>query len=334
MEHRLAAIGGYGKADKDNLFLYRMENGMPHRCIASVCAGEHPSYLLFGQDDILYAVNERNLATSGKKGLVKTFSVPALEERSCISTEGEDPCFLLLDPSGNFLLATNYTSGSVAIFRLDETHVPEELVQLVRFEGSGPDKDRQEGPHPHSILFDQARKVCYVADLGMDCLHVLAWDPGKTRPATAIRDIALPAGSGPRMMRFFPDVNTLLAVGELDNTISAVDLETGRCTKCCLTVEGNAKGSAAAHLERKGDLLFVSTRGEDTIMVRKGKENRWYRSLGNCPRFFAIEGTRLLVANQDSDSIVSYRIGDDGTLAGGTVILQVPKPTCIDFRSS
>lgn len=334
MRRKLTAIGGYGEEERDNLFLFEVApNGSMVR-LGAVRAGIRPSYLLFSSPTTLHAVNERNHPMHGKEGLVKTFSVPTLEETGVISTEGEDPCFLCTDPSGKFLLATNYASGSVAIFSLDEANIPSRLIQLIHYEGSGPVKDRQECSHPHSILFDPERNVCYVADLGADRLHLLGWNPRERLPATKLDDIVLDPGSGPRMMRFTPDRKALLVADELGNSVTRADLADGSHQRLFSTLEGDGCGCTAAHLETRGDLVIVSTRGEDTIVVSSPQGLRRHDSLGRCPRFFALEDDRLFVANQDSDSVASYRIEPDGTLADGRQVCTVPRPTCIAFRNS
>ena len=55
---------------------------------------------------------------------------------------------------------------------------------------------------------------------------------------------------------------------------------------------------------------------------------------GGTPRNFAIDpsGEYLLVANQDSDTIVSFRIdGESGALEPTGAVTEIPMPVCLRF---
>jgi 6-phosphogluconolactonase len=57
-------------------------------------------------------------------------------------------------------------------------------------------------------------------------------------------------------------------------------------------------------------------------------------TLGKTPRNFAIDptGTYLFAANQNSDSIVQFRIDpNSGRLTPTGQVLEVPSPVCVTF---
>ena len=329
MGKKLAAIGGYGNEDSDNIFVYEVEDQNQWKLIASAMAGVRPSFLCFSDTNLLYVVNEQNLAMHQCEGLVKTYLLPSLQEMGSIPSCGEDPCFLTLDPSKKFLLTTNYSSGTVAIFPLSKAGVPSFAVQTLQFFGlPGPNKERQAWPHPHSILFDEGRSCFYVADLGTDRLHQYAWEADKAEPARFIKDLRLPLGSGPRLMRLSPDKKSLYVVNELANSVSKVNPDTGETSLVCTTLKHPNQEATAAHLEVLGDRVIVSTRGEDSILVHTDNNDSWYDCKGKCPRYFALEGNTLFIANQLSDSIVRFHL-DAGAMQD---VLNVPKPTCIQFK--
>lgn len=74
-------------------------------------------------------------------------------------------------------------------------------VQFQTYTGSGPDKDRQEGPHPHEAVLDPTKKFLLVPDLGTDQVHVYTFD-ANTLKTTAQTALKAPAGSGPRHIAF------------------------------------------------------------------------------------------------------------------------------------
>ena len=60
---------------------------------------------------------------------------------------------------------------------------------------------------------------------------------------------------------------------------------------------------------------------------------QWVPTHGRTPRFFAFDPDQrfLYVANQDSRSIVGYRVGRDGRLAPSRIRVRVGSPACIVF---
>src|SRR5258708_18943571 len=88
--------------------------------------------------------------------------------------------------------------------------------------------------------------------------------------------------------------------------------------------------------------VYVSKRGHDSIGVfgidpAKGtlSPRQWVPTHGRTPRFFAFDpaGRFLYIANQDSRSIVGYRVGRDGRLAPTRLRGRVGSPACIVFLS-
>ena len=71
------------------------------------------------------------------------------------SSKGGACCYDVVDPSGHFLLAANYETGSVAVFSLGEDGViGEQLASFIEFplsDASGAVPDRQERPHAHHV---------------------------------------------------------------------------------------------------------------------------------------------------------------------------------------
>jgi 6-phosphogluconolactonase len=85
--------------------------------------------------------------------------------------------------------------------------------------------------------------------------------------------------------------------------------------------------------------VYASNRGHDSIVIYRIAGDSGLLSLlghvstqGRTPRNFAIDpdGEFLLAANQDSDSIVSFRI-KGGALEPTGQVTAVPTPVCIRF---
>ena len=134
----------------------------------------------------LFAVSE------GAQGKVTAFEVsddggePALLARRTISSGGADPCHLALSPDARTLYVANYSSGTLGVIGLDADgaivgHGPK---QVLGFEGTGPDPERQEGPHAHFVAVPSAGEVVGVAR-GTDALRHYAVGAPSTLELTA-----------------------------------------------------------------------------------------------------------------------------------------------------
>jgi len=117
---------------------------------------------------------------------------------SAKSSRGAEPCHLVVDPSGRLLIATNYTSSTLALQRLGADGSFEGPVDLVKLSGGGPETERQDDAHPHQVFF--IGETLIVIDLGADLVREFRVDLDRSGPDT-IEETGItkvPAGSGPR----------------------------------------------------------------------------------------------------------------------------------------
>ena len=159
-----------------------------------------PTYLAISKDHTLYA-----LGKTSEGG-----SVYALKETdsalSVLNTEtsgGDGPCHICSDPSGAFLLCANYSSGSIALYDLEEDGRIHSMCDFRQYSGIGYDSgDRQKGPHAHFAAFHKERDEVLVCDLGLDMVYVYELDRQEHKLRDTGRSIRLPDGSGPRHLAF------------------------------------------------------------------------------------------------------------------------------------
>lgn len=294
-----------------------------------------PSYLAWHPDGRhLYAAGEQSdgqvwalrLAAGGR----------ALGVVGSVTTGGAHPCHLAVDPSGRVLLTANYTSGSVAAHRLGPDGRIGDLSQLVQHEGSGPDPDRQRGPHAHMVFFADDTLVLAV-DLGADLIAAYRLNPA-TGTLAALMSSPLPAGFGPRHLVALPDDRVAVA-GELTGEIALLRLDRGTGALTVLDVrEGSdvaEQPAAPSGIGRTADGRYVlmANRGPDTVAsFRVGADTlRRVDEIpggGEHPRDITVVGDRVYVANQESDSITVLRI-DPGTgaLSSTRSTFATPSPT-------
>lgn len=131
-----AVIGGYSPS------VYYVKPG--EYTPTAVLDQSNPSYIV-KHEGYYYIVNEQ---VNGSIVVTdQNFKVIAT-----VPTMGDDPCHLSFDNSFNFIVATNYTSGSAIIYKL-ENHIPTKVHSFIVHEGHGPNPDRQASPHCHSSTF-------------------------------------------------------------------------------------------------------------------------------------------------------------------------------------
>jgi 6-phosphogluconolactonase len=252
-----------------------------------------------------------------------------------------------MDKEGRFLLVSNYSGGSVSVIAIREDGRLGELTDLVQHKGSSINPERQEGPHPHSILLDPSNRYAFVPDLGLDKIMIYRFDSvhGKLQPNDEPW-VSIRPGAGPRHFTFHPNGRFAYLINELDNTIIAFSYEAayGRLREL-QTVKALPEGFAGKsycadiHVTPSGEFLYGSNRGHDSIVAYKidvatgkltylGHES----TRGRTPRNFDIDptGEFLLVGNQDTDTIQTFRIdGESGRLIPTGYMAEVPAPACV-----
>ncbi|HUN88905.1 MAG TPA: beta-propeller fold lactonase family protein, partial [Terriglobales bacterium] len=142
----------------------------------------NPSFLAVDkQGKYLYAVNELDEYKGAKSGAVSVFSIdPAtgtLKFEQQVASLGGAPAYLTLDKTGRALLVANYNGGNVVVFPITANGQLGEHSALDQHSGSGPDRERQEGPHAHSVQMTNDNRFAMSADLGLDKVIIDKFDP-------------------------------------------------------------------------------------------------------------------------------------------------------------
>jgi 6-phosphogluconolactonase len=346
-------VGTYTEAGGKGIYRGQREEAGGKALLHPVAVDiENPSFVLLDSDcRHLYAVSETGAYEGRATGGVYAYTV--LEESGDLrlinhqSSEGAGPCHLSLDRTGRFLLVANYTSGSVAVFPIEENGGLGAPTDVVHHRGSGPVKDRQQSAHAHCTGVDPLNRLALVADLGMDrvMIYNLDLDHGKLTPAPQ-PSIILPPGSGPRHFVFHPNGHRLYIVSELSSTVSTAAYDPRKGEFVLLQTistlpQGYTGDNAPAEIAvaPSGRFVYCSNRGRDSIAAfsvdPKAGTLRFVQditSLINWPRNFVIDpsGSTMIVANQRADSLVGFSLDPmDGTISGGALMAAVPTPVCV-----
>lgn len=276
---------------------------------------------LSASGEVLYAVCEQDA------GQVAGFGVGSgrgeLTPLGAQPTDGGLPCYLTVDPSGRFLLAANYGSGSVSVLPVGGRGAPGELLYLAKHEGSGPEEDRQAEPHAHMITTTPAGDAFLSADLGADSIYVYSFDASAGRLVLRARNHMRP-GTGPRHLVFHPSGEFFYLTNELSNTVTvcAYDRASGEVKE--LTELPTAPHPEDARNYPSGIVLspdahyaYVGNRGDESISAFEVSAagdllrpvGRWPCE-GSWPRHLTLspDGRFLFSANQRSHNITVFRV--------------------------
>lgn len=302
----------------------------------------------------LFAVSEIAEFDGKKTGAVTAFSIDeatgALRVLNQQASEGMHPCHLIVDAAGKNVLVANYTSGSVAVLPIDPgSGRISKASSVIQHMGSSVNKQRQEGPHAHSINLDAANRFAFAADLGLDKVLIYKFDAaaGSLQPNDPAAGTVAP-GSGPRHFAFHPTGKYAYVNNELTSglTAFAYDAATGALKELqtLSTLPAGFTGdnsTAETVVHPSGETVYVSNRGHDSIAVFQidpatgkltGKGHT--PTGGKTPRNFAVEptGQFLLAANQSTNDVIVFKIDPKtGDLTPTGLRIEVGSPVCLRF---
>src|ERR1700693_6164124 len=351
-----AFVGTYtSKTDSKGIYSFHFDSGTGRLTAMAVAATtQDPSFLTVAPNEkYLYAVNERGEFDGKKSGAVTSYSLDPksgqLSQLNQVPSGGADPCYVSFDQTGKYLLVANYTGGSVSIFPVAPDGRIGAPSAFVQHTGSGPNNERQEGPHAHYIGTSADNRFVFVVDLGLDEVVVYRFDPAKGSLTPNDRPFAKVApGAGPRHLVFHPNGKFAYVLNEVNSTVTAFAYDSKNGSLSTLQTLSTIPKDFTAHndtaeivVHPSGKFLYASNRGHDsiaefTINPAKGTLTVAgdFPTQGKTPRNFTLDptGKFLLAANQESNNIAVFRIDQSpGALAATGQVAQVPAPVDIVF---
>ncbi len=352
----IAYVGTYtSKTNSKGIYAFRFDSEKGQLTPIGVAAETtDPSFLaVHPNGKYLYAVNEIGNFNGGTSGAVSAFAIDAktgaLKFLNQVPTRGAGPCYVSLDKTGAFVLVANYDSGSIVSFPVQADGSLGTTSGFVQHSGSGPDKERQEGPHAHWVATSPDNRFALAVDLGLDQVIVYGFNSSTGIFTTMLSGFAkVKPGAGPRHLAFHPDGKFAYVLSEVESSVTVFSYQpkTGALTSL-QTISALPKdfsghkeaAEIAVHLS--GKFLYTSNRGHDSIAVFAIDEKKGtLRSLGQVltggktPRHFAIDptGSYLLAENEESNNIVIFHIDPaTGSLTPTGQTVEVPSPVCLTF---
>jgi 6-phosphogluconolactonase len=354
MQPNLVYVGTYTRSGtSEGIYVYQRDPETGALTHLHTIEDIDPSFLAFDPSKrFLFAVRELREHAGEGHGSAASYLIDQetgdLTFLSRQSTHGGEPCHLVVDPTGRYLLVANHEHGSVAVLPIDADGRLQPASDLRQHEGSGPGPSQQ-GPHAHFVTFDPTRQRVLVTDKGIDKVMIYRLDADGTLLPHDPPFAPLHSGTAPRHLAFHPSGRFAYVNGEADMTITAFRYDGARGALEELhylsTLPEGATGerlsTAQVLVEPSGRFVYVSNRGHDSIAIFEIDQQTGRLtaighepSQGHTPRNFAIDpsGTFLYVANQNSDTIVHFRIDrQTGQPTPTGDVTEVGGPVCILF---
>jgi 6-phosphogluconolactonase len=342
-------VGAYTSGNSKGIAVYRFytESGRL-AYLSQIDNVSNPSYLTVSNNNkFVYAVNEND------QGEVSAFNFEAktgkLNFINKVSTLGGAPCYVSVDKNQKNLFIANYSGGNIAVVPINADGSLAPAIETLKDDGHGPNKDRQEKAHVHTAVLSPDEKYVLYTDLGTDKINITKYKGGKDSPIVPAKPayVSVTPGYGPRHLAFSNDKKHLYLITEMGSSVIMFDYNNGKLQQkqdITLLPEGfkGETGAADIHISPNGLFLYATNRGvaNDISVFSINQENGELTFIerkptgGKGPRNFVIDptGKFLIVAHQNSDSIIVYRIDENtGKLSNAVFHLEVGNPVCLKF---
>jgi len=341
-------VGTYTQSDSKGIYVLNFDTATGKAIeLSHTDSSSNPEFLTITKDKkFVYAVNEV------KDGMVATyaFNNDKLTLLQLKSTKSPDPCYITLSPDERNIFVANYTGGSITQYHRFADGLISDAQQFIQHNGSSINIPRQEKAHVHGAFFSPDGNYLLTPDLGMDQVNIYPYNSNEAVPLNISnsKSIVSKPGSGPRHIAFSKNGRFLYVIEELSGSISVYKYDKGKTTfiQSVITHEPNYKGlpgSADIHVSPDGKYLYASNRGDENNIAKfpilatgqlEQQKMKLFSTLGKKPRNFTIskDGNWLLVANQDTDNIVIYKVNKEtGDLINTGNSIHVPMPVCLVF---
>lgn len=305
----------------DKILISGFENGKLE-IINEVNGIQNPSYLHINKD-VLYSVSET------EQGGLQVFKIQN-NELDLINFEILNqrlPCHLITDLNRNYLLVSNYGSGSVLMYNLNRDGSIDKSVNKIQYDNA----------HMHYSEF--VGENIYTTDLGNDVIYIF------DNNLKLLSKIYTGKGSGPRHLIVMEKLKRIIVVTEISNEILIYEKQNNefRLIQKLLTLDKQTSQSyaGAIKISKNGKNIYVTNRGENTISVFKENHKKYeliqnISCFGDFPRDITLNKTEeyVVVANQKSNNVIVFkRDKESGMLTkidGEELIVE--KPSCIIIK--
>lgn len=338
-------VGTYTNKESQGIYKYSLSPDGTLKEIGLVAESSNPSFLAKDiTNNYLLAVNENDINGTGT---VESYSI---ERDSLIlidkkPTGGAHPCHISITKNGYVLIA-NYTGGNVSLLIVDKKGNLSDLLNIQQHQGKGT-TERQEGPHAHFSVLDDKTQTIIASDLGTNELWFYELDTlNKKLINTSQSKLKMKIGGGPRHVALHPNGKWIYVLNELVSQVQQVVLKDDGTYEAQMSFSilpanySEPNTGADIHISSDGKFLYASNRGHNSIAIMAVNDANGALKLighestkGDGPRNFSLSPDEkyVLVANQHTDTIVSYKRNAITGLLTFVDQIKAPTPVCILF---
>ncbi|HEV3045024.1 MAG TPA: beta-propeller fold lactonase family protein [Roseiarcus sp.] len=320
--------------------------GAPNAHGVGICRAE----LEIGSGEIIFGakvrqINPSFLVRNGEAGLLWTVTEPeyggevvcyregaggALALVGQLSSGADAPCHLAIDWRRRLGFVAHYHGGRVATLSLADDGGPRQSLALTAPPAMARGEDRSGArAHPHASL-PLADGEFLVTDTGRDLvlLYKLSGEPS-TSGVELLDALPLPEGSGPRHMAHRTGAGVVFVSNQNSGGVSIIArIMTGNGPRLEFRGVAPAPGLGRARpvpseiaVHPISDCVYLANRMDNSLSVFSIESESGELAARGCidvmgrnPRHFGIspDGRFLIAANQDSDDLAIFRIGEGG----------------------
>lgn len=237
-----------------------------------------------------------------------------------VSTKGICPCHLTV--TDDELYVVNYLSGNIVSTSGKES----------KHTGGGINLPRQDTAHTHYVNLSPDKKYLLCCDLGLDRIDTYDFD------LNVVSSAKVPSGHGARHLAYASDGKYIYCANELGSTVSVFAYEDGalRLQSTYSSISETTKENTAAAIRYHDGCVYVSNRGEDTIVCFKAtKDTLSFVSRtptgGASPRDFDFCGDHLICTNENTNNITVFAV-NGGVLVPTDEVTAVKNPLCVTVK--
>jgi len=296
----------------------------------------NPDYIAYDSTRKMLLSIADNLTGAGKVVAFRVAPAGRLELLGDESSQAAISCHICI---GDEIYTASYGESCLTAHAITAAGVGE-LRREFRYQGTGPNKARQEASHAHQSAISPDGRQLFVCDLGTDKIWVHRIENGRLAAAEPTAYV-MPAGCGPRQMVFHLKLPVAYLLCELNAHVIAFDWQTGKILADLPSAFPGTPTAAAIHLHPHAAVLYASNRADSSIAAYRldaaGMPTlvERFEIGGSCPRDFNIDptGRWLIAAGQESNTLTVHELDP----ATGKRCRQLPEvlpmntPVCIVF---
>lgn len=337
-------IGGYTKHSSKGIYELELTQKNDEAKLSSaknIIEVGGPTY--FQKDnDLIFTINN-----AGDQGGITSYKKEngSYKEADSFLTAGASPAYLGIDSDEKLIYTANYHTGVLSVFSYDKNGKLTLIDSLTHeAENLGPRPEQVDGPHPH--FFDKTPQGNLVScDLGNDTVDFYRLNNNKIEHLAQYKN---KAGFGDRHIVFSKDGNYFYVVGELSSKVNLVKFDENSwefediATYSTIPSDWDThNGAAAVRISNDGKFIYISNRGNDSIVVFAVQADHTLKLVqrisvfGKFPRDFNWDANQkyVVAANQNTNNATLYkRNSSDGTLTPLQKDIPVPEGTRVLFE--